>query len=722
MTDTNNDLVIARDVFARHSEIKSRGHDEFCRRARRNDDYYLGGGLQWREEDRAELESDGRPAHEINDIMPAVNAAGGYQIGNRMDIEYLPTGGGTDEMLAKVFSKYAKHCLDNTGYRDHETDVFMDGLIQQRGFFDIRMDYQTNTRGEIAVCSLDPMDVGLDPDATGYDPDTWSDVEVSRWLTERQIECLYGKEAADLAKAHAKAFGYHNNRDIDSNTPRSSFGDPSGAFGEYSSYGPGLSYRVNGPLVRYLVIERQSFEYQKTLVAEYSTGDLRVMDGLPRELIADAIQQGAFVSKRRIQRVRWETVLPDAVLFNGIVPYEHFSVVPYFPYFRRGRTRGLVDNAISPQDMTNKFVSQYAHVVNSSANGGWDVEEGQLVNMTPEQLELKGSQTGLVIVRKADTPPVAKIQPNPMPLGLEKMIQFGAQGIQRATGFNESMMGGGNNDMSGVAIQSRQFAAQQQLAVPLWRLSQTRRMIAVRTRKLIQRFMIDERTVRVTEIDEYGIDRQQTLAVNQVQPDGSVLHDMTVGEYDIAITEQPMQVTFDNSQFEQVKEMRKMDPPVAIPDSVVLRYSTLSDKAEIAQSMKDAAAQQSADPVAEAKAARDNAAATQATSNAKLADQKMALTQAQAVQQTTEALFSAGRVAQMVAADPNVAQLADMLYRSAGGIDHDAAPVIAAPAQASGQEPPVSTHPLTPGHADVGVDAGLHTLTPPTTNEGENPQ
>jgi len=721
MTDTNNDLVIARDVFARHAEIKTRGHDDFCRRARLNEDYYLGGGLQWRELDRLELESEGRPVHEINDIMPAVNAAGGYQIANRMDIAYLPVGQGTDEMLAKVFSKYAKHCLDNTSYRDHESDVFMDGLIQQRGFFDIRMDYQTNTHGEIAMTSLDPMDVGVDPDATGYDPDTWSDVEISRWLTARQIEGLYGKEAAQLAAAHAHQCGYSGNRDVDITVPRASFGDPMGYFNGYGGYGAGISYRISGTLVRYLVIERQSFEMQNTLVAEYRTGDLRVMDGLPREMIAEAITQGAYVSKRRIKRVRWETVLPDAVLYNDIVPYENFSVVPYFPYFRRGRTRGLVDNAISPQDMTNKFVSQYAHVVNSSANGGWDVEEEQLINMTPEQLEQKGSQTGLVIVRKKGTPALTKIQPNAMPTGLEKMIEFGAQGIQRATGFNESMMGGGSSDMSGVAIQSRQFAAQQQLAIPLWRLSQTRRMVGDRVRKLIQRFMLDERTVRVTEIDQFGVDRQTPLTVNQVQPDGSILHDMTVGEYDIAITEQPMQVTFDNSQFEQIKSMRK-DMGVAIPDSVVLRYSTLPDKAEIAQAIKDQQAQQADDPVATAKAALNNALTDKAASDSGLAKARAELLQAQMVQQTTEALFSAGRVAQMVVADPPIAKLADALYRSAGGIDHDAAPVIETPLQASGVPPPASTHPLTPDHPGVGVDAGLTSLQPPQNTTGENPQ
>ncbi|HSX21516.1 MAG TPA: hypothetical protein VLE97_01925 [Gaiellaceae bacterium] len=722
--DTNNERDVAREVYARSSEMDSRGHLTYCRHARRNDDYYLGGGLQWRPEHRLEIEASGRPCHEINDIMPQVNAAGGYQIANRMDIAYLPRGQGTDEQVAKAFSKFAKTALDNTSYRDRETELFLDGLIQQRGYIDVRMDYQTNMKGEIKAVNLDPMDVKPDPDGTDYDPDTWSDVIKGRWLTLMQIEGLWGTDAAAFVQAHAAVCGregrtgkYMEIRD----TPRSQFGTDDGYWADAPYYGIGRTYRLQDGLMLYYIIERQSFEMRQALCGLYPTGDIRVFEGLSREQIAFAISSGVFVAKRRVRQVRWQTCLPDACIFNKIVPYEHFSIIPYFPYFRRGRTRGLVDNAISPQDLTNKFVSQAAHVVNSIANSGWQAEDGQLVTPTQKQLEKKGHQTGLIIVRKKGTAPLEKITPNEMPEGLREMIELGQQGVHRATGINESLLGAdGNSDMSGVAIQSRQFAAQQQLAIPLWRLSQTRRMLAVRVQKMIQRFMIDERTVRIVESDEYGIEQHKQLTVNRVLPDGGIYNDLTSGEYDIAITEQPMQVTFDNSQFEQLKQMRELG--VAIPDSVMLRYSSLPDKEEVANAIKaqaEAQAGAASDPTIEAKANKDNA-------GAELARAQSDFVKSETVNQLTTAMFSAGRVAQMIAADPSVADLADELYKSAGGIDANGPPLAGpiAPGTAS-PPPPTSTNPLTPDHPDVGANAGIETLSPsgaqPNPSESTQP-
>jgi hypothetical protein len=719
--DTNNQRDTAREVFARQQEIRSRGGDAYARRARLCEDFYLGGGLQWRAEDRARLEAELRPCHEINDVMPAVNSAGGYQIANRMDVAYLPLGGGTDEYLAKVFSKFAKHCLDGTGYRDRETDVFLDGLIQQRGFFDMRMDYSRNSKGDIKIEALDPLDVGVDPDARDYDPDEWSDATIARWLTLREIEQLYGKGAAQQAKEHGSAMGRYGNQGLDRPAvERAQFGDE---LGQYGWYGAGLSYQIAGTLTRYLVIERQSNEYAQSLVGEYPTGELKIFDGQPREVIGQAIQHGVLVAKRRIRRVRWETVLPDAVIFNGIVPYEHMTIIPFFPYFRRGRTRGMVDNAISPQEMTNKFVSQYAAVINTTANSGWQLEKDQLTNMTTKQLERKGSMTGVILERKPGTAPLVKIEPNQVPAGIEKMIQFGADGLRRVTGVNESLMGMGDQDMSGVAIQSRQFAAQQQLAIPLWRLSQTRRMIAVRLRKNIQRFMVDERVARICETDEFGCEKHTMMPVNQVQPDGYVLHDMTIGDYDVAITEQPINVTYDNSQFEQIKSLAK-DFAYKVPPSLALRYSTLTDKQEVGQALNDAN-QAAPDPAAEAKATLDQARAGESTA-------KTDLIKAQTAEQNATALFSATRVAQLVAATPGIAEIADALAKSCGFEDHDPAPIVPTPEQAGVAAPapgavfnptqtqvkltdlPTSTNPLAPDHPDVGARVGEHSLNPPT--------
>lgn len=97
--------------------------------------------MQWDAADLAVLREQGRPAHEINLIAPAVNAVVGYQINNRMQIAYRPRGQGADEQTADVLSKLAMQVADNNQFRWRETELFADDMIQQRGYYDIRMDF-----------------------------------------------------------------------------------------------------------------------------------------------------------------------------------------------------------------------------------------------------------------------------------------------------------------------------------------------------------------------------------------------------------------------------------------------------------------------------------------------------------------------------------------------------------------------------------------------------
>ena len=61
---------------------------------------------------------------------------------------------------------------------------------------------------------------------------------------------------------------------------------------------------------------------------------------------------------------------------NAIVRYSQgsatdgFSLTGYFPYFRRGVTRGMVEDLVDPQKEKNKRRSAEVEVVSKMANGG----------------------------------------------------------------------------------------------------------------------------------------------------------------------------------------------------------------------------------------------------------------------------------------------------------------------------------------------------------------
>jgi len=701
---------ISRENWARYLYGKDRGHTQYTEHAMRCSGMYLGGGEQWSPEDRAILDSQGRPHYEFNEVMPSINSAIGYQIHNRMDIVYKPRGGQADLETANTLTKLVKQVTDANMLHWNETQLFSDGLIEQRGYYDLRMDFDSNILGEIAIAVLDPSDVIPDPDAKAYDPDRWSDVVVTRWLTLDEIEQRYGRKARDAAadsNDDGPDFG-----DMDDEAERSKFG----MFSQASLYD---AYKTDEQgFKRFRVIERQRFVYENTAcIVHPHTGDVLVEAKMADDTIADALAKGAVRAKRMKRRVKWEVTTWCRTLHNDYSPYEHFTIVPYFAYFRRGQTRGMVDAAIGPQEVLNKAVSQFVHILNSSANGGWMVQQDSLTNMTTEELEDVGAQTGLVIEYRGDKPP-QKIGPNQVPTGIDRIIDRADKALKDVT-VPDAMRGSQGPEISGIAIQSKQFASQQQLAVPLDNLAYTRHLLAIRLTKLIQRYYDSYRIFRITEMDPLsGKPTDELLEINKFDPtSGNYINDVTVGTYDVVISEQPMQVTFENSQFQQVMEMRNAG--VRLPDATVIRYSNLADKPEILEAMQNT--QGPVDPTLQAKAELMSAQALKARADAGLSENK-------AVGENAKTQYSTFQTAQIIEMMPGTASTADGLLGSAGYIDHDAPPIVpgasgvdqlaglgAPGAMAEPVLPPgaeQNTNPVLPANPAVGMMTGIKTPGP----------
>ena len=683
---------VAERTWRRYEYAKQRGHIDYTQTAWVNEGMYLGGGRQWSPEDREVLAEEGRPAFEFNQIMPKINTALGYQIANRMDIGYRPRRGEATQELATTLSKVAMQIADNNKLHWLESQVFSDGLIQQRGYFEIYISYEDTLLGEVKVNVLDPLDVIPDPDAKSYDPDDWGDVIITKWLTLDEIEALYGTEARNEVE-QSKAGADTDFGDDDDATPRNRFGDSNTAFTDLGS-----ETDVDG-VKRYRVIDRQYWEMTKTDVLITLTGDIRVIAGMSEARVEAMKRDGAIQTKRRVRRVKWVVCTRSVVLHDDWSPFLHFTVVPFFPIFRRGLTRGLVDNAIGPQQMLNKSLSQFVHIISTTANSGWISWADTLENMDEEELEERGAETGLNIVLRKDVPVdkrPQKITPNQVPTGLDRIVDRSALLLEQATGINESMSGASGPEVSGIAIQSKQFAAQQQLALPLDNLARTRAMVGQRILELVQAYYDDPRIIRIRKTDERGQEQTEDLPINYPSEEG-VLNDLTLGEYDVVITEVPQQITFENSQFMQIMEMIEKGAPIPWP--FVIRYSNLAQKQEIIEALEK---QQQAqpDPLTEARIA--------------LLKAQSVKTNNEAVNKAVESLYSAIQTAGPITLNPAIAPLADTLLKSAGFEDQDAAPIVPEASASPGITAPVAprnTNPLTPANPGVGLTAGIETPT-----------
>ena len=570
---------VARENFNSYERDVSAGHREYVDLAKKCDRFYVGGGEQWDEADKAKMEADGRPALEINMVLSTVNTMKGEHEAQRADIVFKPKRGAQE--VADALTKLVMNIQDTNNYPYVEGMVFMDGLIQDRGYFDCRLDFSDHIRGEIRLTAKDPLSVILDPEAKEYDPKTWKRVTITDWMTVDDVHSLYGKAAAEKVKAIAASGGAFGGDSIRFDLRSDSFGgDDAMARALYA-----VKDDTNLRSVR--VIERQ---HRKLGVVRFFidniTGDTReIPDEWDDARIAKVAQLAdVSVIKKVAARIRW-TVSADGVLIHDDwSPYKRFTIVPYFPYFRRGKPFGVVRNLISPQEQLNKLESQELHIINTTANSGWTVESGSLLNMDEAELEDRGAETGLVLVYRKGANPPEKIQPNSIPTGIDRAAAKAADSIRIISGVNEGMAGANNMDVSGVTLKQAKLSGLTQMQVPFSNLNYTRQLLAEHMLEIIQAYYNETRVFQVTNHAVPGKPMEE-VTINEPSPEGIIINNVTLGEYDVTVASAPARDSFEETQFAEALSLREVG--VMIPDDVIIQNSHLNDKMAIAERVRN---------------------------------------------------------------------------------------------------------------------------------------
>lgn len=573
------DHVKAQEQWIRYAYARDIGHLNFVRKANRCEDYV--DSKQWDENDKALLDAVKRPALTINKVLITMASVWGEQIETRSEISFRPRTGaptGNAEVLTKLF----RFISDQNQLNWLRSEVFADGSVTSRGYYDVRLDFDKNVSGDVYITKLNPKNVLPDPDASEYDPETWGDVIVTSWMTADDIALYYNKEDADILRQRSESAWIYGFDSIDDGLDR--FGGNSAIIANLSS-----DLRAQSRNIR--VIERQHRELvkRKYFVNPRTGQKLPIPDDYTRDEIALVATQGnLLVTEDLGKRIKWTVTADDFVLHESWSPYNHFTVVPYFPVFRYGRTIGLVENLLDPQELLNKTLSQELHIVNTMANSGWMVRANSLTNMTLEELEEVGARTGLVLeVNGEPGKDIVKIQPNQIPSGLER-ISFKAEGfIKSISGRGDSVMGLDRADVSGKAIGEKKESSDATLRKALDNLERSDWLLARNILDIIQQYYTDPRILNITKDDLTG--EVESVSVNMPDPaSGEVLNDLSLGAYDIVVVSQSAKRTLEESQFEQGIGMRELG--IMIPDKFLILNSNLQDKSKIVAEMEKAAA------------------------------------------------------------------------------------------------------------------------------------
>jgi len=571
---------VASKQWDRYIRARDNGHLEYIEMAKKCDAFYRGD--QWDLDDLHALDSEGRPALTINTILPTVNTVLGEQSTRRADVQFKPRRSGEMD-VAQTLTKLYMQIADNNKLDWVEQQVFSDGLILDgRGYFDVRMDFSDHVEGEIRITAKDPLDILIDPDAKDADPKSWNEVFETKWMTLDEIEELYGKKKAEELRFIAENGAGFGRDSIEYEENR--FGDTDSVDDYFGAGVPGDDEYRNVRALR--VIERQHKRMTRVdCYVDPNTGDARDVPENWSDTKAKkfAKQYGLDIISKVKRRVRWTVTCDHIVLHDDWSPYHDLTIVPFFAYFRRGRPFGMVRNLLSPQEQLNKIASQELHIVNTTANSGWMVESGSLVGMSADDLEEHGAETGLVVEYNRGSSPPVKIQPNQIPTGLDRISQKAALNIKTISGINDSMLGSDSAEVSGVAIQAKQNRGVVMIQVPLDNLRKSRQYLAEKVLDLIQAFYTEQRIIMVTDESD-PLQPREPMVVNEMTPEGQIVNDLTLGEYDVVIATAPARDSFDEVQFAEALNLRQVG--VAIPDDAIIEYSHLAKKGELAKRIR----------------------------------------------------------------------------------------------------------------------------------------
>jgi hypothetical protein len=574
------DAVTAQDNYFGFRRAYDAGHEAYLNQARTCNKFYCGD--QWRSEDLAKLKKEKRPALTINKVLTTINTIYGEYAQRRAEFQYKPRRDGATQDVASTLTQVVMQITSDQSYDTKEGQVFLDGLIMGgRGYFDIRMCFEENTQGEIIIEQENPEEVIPDPFANSYDPAKWNEVSLLRWKSVDDIEVLYGKSKADALRfniTNGTVLGMDNLKLED----RPTFGDLSRAI-IYQDGSATTAQTVSA----LRVIERQVYRIGR--VREFVNlefGDASPVPDSWDELRVQAFAQqyGLFLRSRITKRIRWTVSCDNVVLHDEWSPYKTLTIVPYFAYFRRGKTFGAVDNLLSPQEQLNKAESQILHVVNTTANSGYFVPTGSLTNMSPQELEVNGAKTGLVIEYAPNAGIPTKIQPNQVPTGLDRVALGANAHIYDISGVNQAMTGAAPTEISGVALENKQLRGQIPLQLLFDNMVETRRIVARKLLELIQGFYTEQRVLHITT--EPGTD-PKAITINERNAAGEIVNDLTLGVYEVAVSSMPARDVFNDSQFAEAIGLQKAGVP--IPPWWMVRYSNLHKKDELAQELQQRA-------------------------------------------------------------------------------------------------------------------------------------
>jgi hypothetical protein len=528
-------------------------------------DHYWGN--TWTGEELEIMREREAPALSINRTQAKVNMLSAIARLNRFETVVKAETDKRDVPTANILTNLMRHIGRKNDQDFLEAWQFHDGAICGRGYFAGDVTFEKNFFGDVSTRYINPFAITFDPTALMPDLSDAEFIIEEQWFTLSQLEMNW--RLSETKKGRNIVAGLMGQMG-DTNNFRSDY------FVDGESRIRMGQFRVMECWYRQI---KEGF-----YLVNIATGHMqRVPSRIEGLRAVDESGGQLFLANILIPELKVSDICCNQELFNGESPFSStvFPIFPFFCYNAGGRQDGIVEAMKDPQLETNKRRSQMLHLLNHTANSPIAVDQDS-VTKGMEWLREHISEPGVVIEMRPGTR-IDRLNPVNFPAGLLELENLANRDFFDVAGFSPetlptSSMGSAG---SGRAIALRQQQGMNVLSLPMDNQRLTRRAYGRWLLRTIQDYYTTERVIRIEGPE--GIDEYVTL--NGQGPEG-ILNDVTIGDYDVVVSEEPINSTNRQAMFNTLVELAHQGVP--IPPDIIVELADPPQKDKILARLRDA--------------------------------------------------------------------------------------------------------------------------------------
>lgn len=492
----------------------------------------------------------------FNRIKRIVNMISGNQRKNRKQT-IVQADNKADEYCADQLSKVIMQIHHREHVLEKISSSFEDALVTGLSFLQVYNDYRLDPiSGDIKVVKCDYNSFVVDPFWRQPDMSDCNFIWKRSYLTKREIISLMPSAADIIVDMYGEDL-----RD-----------------GKFQFMPESYGYAIKN-LLTYDEYYYRDYRDQLLLV-DKKTGEVQEWNGQEDERLNLFLQTYPEITtiKQTIPSVRLALVANGRVLYDGPNPLgdnypfvpvlAYFSPqVPYFPYRVQGVVRGLRDS----QYLYNRRKIIELDILESQVNSGWKYKEDALVN--PNDIFLSGQGKGICLKSEAQMTDAEQIIPPTIQPTTIQLSEILGKEMNEIASINEELLGTAVDDKAGILSIVRQNASITTLQTLFDQLDMSQKLLGQRIIDIVQRDYMPGKI-------------KQILGGEEPAPQ---FYNRNFQKYSAHVEEAVLTTTQKQLQFVQLLHLREVGVP--IPDDILVESCTVTNKAELTQSLAQQAQQ-----------------------------------------------------------------------------------------------------------------------------------